>query len=390
MDKRRLLILLPASQLYGQERALITVAQIMRCEGFECQFLTHAGWGDAVARHVEDLGFKSIPLPLGTLWSLSMARREPGILFNNVISVVLSTVKFLRIVKRFRPDYLLTGNATFTYYFLPAVFLTKMRVIYRHGDDLVEHSAFHRILNKILFKRVAIHVANCQYLARNIKKKYPRIDIKTIYNLPSQLIAGEKPSASLISHRGHQKQILYVGQIAEHKGIMLLMQAFEMIALEYPDLSLVLIGDAPGVDQFKPHSALKEIERCMNSFPEQIIYLGQRSDVDPYYQAADIHVCPSVYEEPSPNVIFEAKYYGLPSVVFPVGGIPELVRHKVDGFVCAKVDAISFAAGIRYFLESDSARISHGIAAHESLEKRFGVNRFREQWSKVFSERHLK
>ena len=98
MVSKRLLILLPANQIYGQERAFITLAQVLRQEGFDCHFLTHRGWGQLVAQYLAEQKFKTIPLPLGTLWSLSMVWKDPRVFLHNLIGVLQSSIVFLRLI----------------------------------------------------------------------------------------------------------------------------------------------------------------------------------------------------------------------------------------------------------------------------------------------------
>jgi len=384
MGNRRILILLPANQVYGQERAFIAVAQLLRREGYDCHFLTHRGWGQDVADHLADLGFSSTSLPFGTIWSLSMALRKPGLLITNAYGVVRCSLAFFRVVSSLRPGYLMTGNTSFTFYILPMLLMAKLHVIFRHGDDLIEHSAFHRILNRILFHRVDRHAVNCQYLGYKLTSKYPKIEPAVIYNLPRQIGSSKNVvKAHNPVHDDAQVNLLYVGQIAEHKGIGLLICAFRELSPQFPKLVLTIVGEVPGVGSSKDPSALTEVTRATRDLPGQVFYAGHQDDLAAYYERADIHLCPSTYEEPSPNVIFEAKWYGLPSVVFNVGGIPELVRHQVDGYVCKKVDAQSLADGIRHFLSSAETRKRCGMAAREGLDARFGPERFRKQWLDV-------
>jgi glycosyltransferase involved in cell wall biosynthesis len=100
----------------------------------------------------------------------------------------------------------------------------------------------------------------------------------------------------------------------------------------------------------------------------------------------DLHVCPSIVDDPSPNVIVEAKREGVPSVAFSVGGVPELIQHQVDGFLCRAMDGQGLIEGLRYFMEDPKRREVAGQAAHESYERDFGFERFQRQWARVFRE----
>jgi glycosyltransferase involved in cell wall biosynthesis len=119
---------------------------------------------------------------------------------------------------------------------------------------------------------------------------------------------------------------------------------------------------------------------------QRILFLGHVDDVNTTYSQADIHVCPSVTTEALPHVVLEAKQCGKPSVVFPTGGIPELIEHEVDGYVCRAKTAEALAEGIRFFLNDPEKLRLAGEAARRSLEEKFGEQRFRRAWAEVFAE----
>ena len=46
-----------------------------------------------------------------------------------------------------------------------------------------------------------------------------------------------------------------------------------------------------------------------------------------------VHVCPSRWEEPYGLVAVEAKTVGIPSIIFPSGGLKELIEHGTNGYL---------------------------------------------------------
>ena len=67
------------------------------------------------------------------------------------------------------------------------------------------------------------------------------------------------------------------------------------------------------------------------------------------YSAADIFLHPATYDN-LPNTIMEAMACGTPAVAFPVGGIPDLVRENVTGWLADEVSALSLAEKLDYAL----------------------------------------
>lgn len=68
-----------------------------------------------------------------------------------------------------------------------------------------------------------------------------------------------------------------------------------------------------------------------------------------YYSAADILLYPSIADN-CPFVILEAMACGLPIVSFDTGGIPELVEHKVSGYIAKYKNPNDLKNGIEYLL----------------------------------------
>jgi glycosyltransferase involved in cell wall biosynthesis len=69
------------------------------------------------------------------------------------------------------------------------------------------------------------------------------------------------------------------------------------------------------------------------------------------YSAADAFVFPS-HEDNAPLTIGEALLCGTPVVAFPVGNVPDLVRHRDTGYVAGHLDIEDLVAGIRWALEA--------------------------------------
>lgn len=74
------------------------------------------------------------------------------------------------------------------------------------------------------------------------------------------------------------------------------------------------------------------------------------------YNAADVFVSASLADN-YPNVVMEAMACGLPCVGFDIGGIPEQIQHKVNGYLAEFKKSDSLAEGIRYVCESSEKSI---------------------------------
>ena len=80
--------------------------------------------------------------------------------------------------------------------------------------------------------------------------------------------------------------------------------------------------------------------------------MSNEAEIAELYNAVDLFVTPSLQDN-LPNTIVEAMSCGTPCVGFNVGGIPEMISHKQDGYVADYCDSIDFAQGIAWCLNEN-------------------------------------
>lgn len=131
----------------------------------------------------------------------------------------------------------------------------------------------------------------------------------------------------------------------KRKGFDFLVEACEHISMHHPSLPeilgvVVLGGDAESVKEALPLPVYT------------VNYLSNEAEIAELYNAVDLFVTPSLQDN-LPNTIVEAMACGTPCVGFNVGGIPEMISHKQDGYVADYCDSIDFAQGISWCLKDD-------------------------------------
>ena len=163
-----------------------------------------------------------------------------------------------------------------------------------------------------------------------------------------------------------------VGNFEPRKGQAALVTAFALVADEFPEARLALVGQT---DTTYARGVGELIDR---------LELGQRVQMRPvepnpyrWYRAADGFVAASDLES-MPRVLLEAMAFGLPVVATDVWGIPELVRHGENGLLVPPLDVEALASVLRAFLRltpSDRARL--GEAGSMLVRDRHDLARYR-------------
>lgn len=119
--------------------------------------------------------------------------------------------------------------------------------------------------------------------------------------------------------------VVFVGGIHPRKGLIDLLDAFEMVHRSRADCKLYIIGGGPMFAEYKEY--LSHLS-CADS----VEFLGTMPQPFPYLAAADIFVLPS-HADPAPLVISEAREAGCAVIATDVDGIPQLLNHGKAGIL---------------------------------------------------------
>lgn len=99
----------------------------------------------------------------------------------------------------------------------------------------------------------------------------------------------------------------HIGRFNAVKNHRFLIEIFEEVLKINPKSKLLLVGDGDLIDEIKEFTIEKQIDK-------NVIFLGNRTDIDQLVQAMDVLVFPSLYEG-YPLTIIEASASGLPVVM---------------------------------------------------------------------------
>ena len=212
------------------------------------------------------------------------------------------------------------------------------------GKDL-STSVFDKKLS--LYKEANITFVGCsRWLSGKAKKSYLLRD-KTVLSIPNPIDTevyhpmDQDMTRELLGLPSGKRLLLFgaLNVTVKRKGIDYLIEALRKI--EKQDVELVVFGQAK--------------DDIRGLFPVSIHsmgYLSDESKIVALYNAVDMFITSSL-EENLPNTIMESMACGTPCVGFEIGGIPEMIDHKINGYVASYKDASDLANGIRWVLEHE-------------------------------------
>ena len=146
----------------------------------------------------------------------------------------------------------------------------------------------------------------------------------------------------------------------------------------HPTTHFLLVGDGPERSEVERVSA----ELGLNG---RVHLCGLQSDVRPYLSAMDVYLMSSVFEG-LPIAMLEAMSIGLPIVATTVGGIPEVVRTDVEGYLADPGEVDQLSRFVSKILEDRSLRVRLGNAAHARVENDFGMARMQARLEAIYRE----
>lgn len=376
----RVLALLNSVELFGHEKGNIEVFKALRSAGAEVAVgvSTREDGGDlgAYLRHIE---FATFPVPFGCQWSKTFFRNRPSLIAACARDLVRSSLAFLRKLRELQPTHVHLGNALAYSYVAPALAVSGVPMVFRVGDEPPKESRPNLWIWKRCLAKADAAVAISESIRHRVLAVSPGAShkLRTIYNL-APLAQGPRDDVQCASDRRH---VVFVGQIAEGKGVVPLLEAAVTIVRERADVIFDIVGGSRYSHDLE-QSLRAKVDAA--GLQDRIRFHGYVKDPSAFYAAAALHVAPSIWEEAAGNVVLEAKREGTPSVVFPSGGMPEMIRHGVDGFVCREKSAEALREAILGFLDSPERLSAARKAALEDHASRFGSARFIAQWTQVY------
>ncbi|MFM2294049.1 MAG: hypothetical protein RLZZ350_462 [Verrucomicrobiota bacterium] len=381
LDGVRVLVLLAGAELFGAERANIEVFRSLREVGLQARLLTSKKFGGAqIEPELRRQGFEFVPTAFGYFWGKYLFGREFYSWFRNLYGLLAVNWRVWREARKFKATHLYAMSVTHFSYASVAFAWLGLPVIYRAGDELPGQTIFHRWLRRRLIGCTSRLVANSEFIARScVSAGMSAEKIRVIHNAPPVREAGGEPQLPDVPPGA--AVVVFVGQLSEHKGVLVLIEAAERMVRAGQNVVFWLVG-APGWDE--EEFAQLKLRVADAGLGGRVVFAGYQKNVAAWLARAEVHVCPSLFEEPSANVVMEAKLAGKPSVVFPSGGLPELVEQGVDGLVCREKTSAALVAGLEFFTNDPARCAAAGAAARRSLAEKFSREKYVGAWAEVF------
>jgi glycosyltransferase involved in cell wall biosynthesis len=377
--KISLLAIFAYTGYFGGERANYKVLQMMSELGVDVKFVLEEDCDTELLNVIQKNKKKYIKLKFG-----------PQLIgLKNTIRGYISIVKHMLLVPYLLRKELKNGSYThiyipnyiqYFYVWLLLLFLKKYTVIFRIGD-VPNVGVLHRIMWKYLIN------PNVSQFVTNSNRGYERLEenVGSVINKKCRVIRNTLISNFPVYIKKIPNIIFrvgYLGQMNAEKGCVQALKMVKKQCYEKQPISFIFAGEDKSND--KVISALiKSIqsdERCA----DKVSFLGMvdRPSVADFFLNIDVLIVPSLFEDSAPNVIYEAKFFGVPVIVFDSGGVAELIAHKEDGYICEGYDVGALTDGVEYYKNNKEILIQHSENSKKTYSK-FSCNNIQREWGEL-------
>jgi glycosyltransferase involved in cell wall biosynthesis len=367
----------------GVERMSFEVLRTLRERGAAVHCVVNSWESSKVVERAEAMGAS---WSFGYYYYELRRRARPRERLLAVWDIVRTSLDLLRDTRRFGATHVFAPEFNAILRSAPALLILRrfgVRVVLRLGNAPEPGRFYGSLWRTVIDRCVDQYVPNSKFiqdelLAHGIDPSKTRVIYNTVPHRDTEWRL----------RRPVPGRVVYVGQIIPPKGVDVLLDAVALVAKQGLDITLDVVGTIDGWESPSYDGHRESIRRRARAddLVNRVRFLGQREDVPALMAEASVHCIPSRPEQKEgfTVVTLEAKRAGLPSVVTRSGALPEMVRHKVDGWICPDVTPEAIAEGLAYFL-SDPARARRAGDEAMASERLYSRDRFSTEWAEIFS-----
>ncbi|MEJ7610961.1 MAG: glycosyltransferase family 4 protein [Ferruginibacter sp.] len=273
---------------------------------------------------------------LGTLRKLNSFLRKNN--FSTVHSHLIRTDLMLSLVKQFFYKRLSIISTKHGYrekvqkHYLPGAFTVRRDLYY-----WVNRYALSRISRNI---SVSAAISGLFKNLELTEKYFP-----VIYHGVDVAVPPERDY--LTFDKNSTPQLLIVGRLEEYKGHRYAFEAMPLILEKFPGTELVLIGEGYYENELRALAGELKIS-------DRVRFMGFQKDPDPFFNAADVVIVPSLFE-PFGLVFIESMGLKKPIACFDVPAGNELLDDD-SAVLAPRADSKALAEKILFLLENPAER----------------------------------
>ena len=271
------------------------------------------------------------------------------------ITVVDATAKhylkqiglLVKLLNKDRPEIVHTNVSSALYMIIP-IALAKGKIAHLFTVHSMGYRIFNgfkkRLMQFCFHKKMIVPVAICDAVKKSLCDAYALSEnmVELVYNGVDTKAFQADPQ---VERTG--KTFINVGTLYYIKNQKFLIDAFRIVTEKDDEAKLLLVGDGEMREELESYSESLGLDK-------KISFLGKCSNVVQHLSSADVYCCSSLVEGFSLSSL-EAMACSLPVVTTRAGGMVDIVRDGVNGFV-VDFDVEQFAEKMLILLKQKALR----------------------------------
>lgn len=316
----------------------------------------------------------------------------------NPIGFILDAIRCYKIIKKIKPDLLI--SITIKCLVIGGVYsrLTKNRVLLNFvglGRIFNSRSIIDRVL-KILVKPCIKWIIKYEKSYLCFEHEYDKQNLLKEVGFQTERAfvingAGVDCDVFKIQPEPETKEItiLYASRLIKRKGLPDLVQVVSELREELNiKINLKVAGiNVPDDPDAISHTAISEWHRN-----NQIQWLGKSDEIPKLLAACHIVALPSTYPEGVPRILLESFASGRPAITYDIDGCRSLISHKLNGILVRTGDLAEFKERIRELILNKELRLMLGNSARKTAVERYSskiiINETICLYNNIMSENH--
>jgi glycosyltransferase involved in cell wall biosynthesis len=224
-----------------------------------------------------------------------------------------------------------------------------------HSNDISKKQYLRKLQ---IYNNQNITFVTCSKWLEEVAKSSSLLKNASVFNIPNPINTSvykpeDKKNARKIFKIPDNKFVILFGAASlkdTRKGLDYFIESLKILKdlnqIPYNRIVIALFGKSN-----------PELENSVPFETHNLGYLSEIKDIVNMYSAADVYVTTALQDN-LPNTVMEALACALPVVAFNIGGIPEMVENKVNGYLADFKSSKEIAEGIKWIYNSDYVTIS--------------------------------
>lgn len=209
--------------------------------------------------------------------------------------------------------------------------ITGIPLLYTEHNMQERYHNVTKTINKFTFNSQSVAFGVSNDVTKSIQKNInPTIPVKTLLNgVNTHKFVREGVKNSIRAEYGIPHDAIVFGNVAVfrfQKRLTEWLRVFAELEQNNPNVYGIIVGSGPLEDEVKA-------EMHKLNLQDKVFFPGLKTNVKPYFRCMDIFMMSSSFEG-LPIALLEAMSMECAVISTDAGGIKEVIRNEMDGFLC--------------------------------------------------------